>query len=167
LCQRAGTYWASSLYTYKYIVPLMRTFMCSPKRSTLHRPLRTNTVARQGSDKREKKRGETWVMVSVTASDAKHKAIMVDVVMAINPNHRPSWEQRGHACVLNRSSLNGRAWSCILLRNYHNVHTSAYYLGTITNSTAWTVNRFYLMVRRSDIKCVHQPQPLLLALRCG
>ena len=36
-----------------------------------------------------------------------------------------------------------------------------------TNGPAWSVNHFYLMVRRRGTKCVHQPQPLLPALRCG
>ena len=64
-------------------------------------------------------------------------AIMVAIVMATNPNHRPSREQRAH----NPSRVLD-AWIS-------------------TNGPAWSVNRFYLMVRRRGIKCVHLPDLFL------
>ena len=56
--------------------------------------------------------------------------------MATNPNHRPPREQRARNPKPSLRCMD----ACVS-----------------TNVSAWSVNYFYLMVRRRGIKCVHLP----------
>ena len=117
------------------------------------RPLMTNTAARQGSDKSpEKSTGRCGSRQALTTGDVKHKATRNGHLCMhgcrCKYGSRSNGDQpqppttSGATCTQPKPSLRCMD-ACVS-----------------TNGPAWSVNRFYLMVRRC-IKCVHLPDLFL------
>ena len=117
------------------------------------RPLMTNTAARQGSDKSpEKSTGRCGSRQALTTDDVKHKATRNGRLCM--HGCRCKYGTCSNGDQPQPPTISGAMCTCM------DACVS-------TNGPAWSVNHFYLMVRRRGTKCVHQPQPMLPALCCG